>query len=363
MLDRARRIGSLPRRPRRLADRARAGSPPGCRREALQAHTAGARARPDAILLAAPAGAAVVAVNDGTIARVGHTVASVASSAARRHGQHLHVRAPDEHRQGRRVIEAAATRPRGGRRDPRAHRRPHAGHLCSRSGRPAAARPGSTPRRSSRAGSSCGPPGCYRSPRPRQRSAGDGLRRSLAHGQRRRSPLTCSTDPRIQIYGCGREDIRAGAIDRRVLATLEFLAASGFAPTVSVAGVRAFAHDRLGQRLRALDGHRGRHRRDQRHPDPRPPGRGLHHRDRRAAAPHPAGRDEAASDHHADAVPGHRQHVRDGRPRRSHPHRVAAQDPARARAPFPRPTSRTPPSSGRSSLTGSRRPRSPPRPS
>jgi hypothetical protein len=40
-------------------------------------------------------------------------------------------------------------------------------------------------------------------------------------------------DPRVQIYGCGREDIRAGAIDRRVLATLEFLSASGFAPTVS----------------------------------------------------------------------------------------------------------------------------------
>jgi hypothetical protein len=37
----------------------------------------------------------------------------------------------------------------------------------------------------------------------------------------------------VQIYGCGRQDIRAGAIDRRVLATLEFLAASGFAPTVS----------------------------------------------------------------------------------------------------------------------------------
>jgi Transglycosylase SLT domain/Peptidase family M23 len=41
------------------------------------------------------------------------------------------------------------------------------------------------------------------------------------------------TDPSVQIYGCGRDDIRAGAIDRRVLATLEFLSASGFAPTVS----------------------------------------------------------------------------------------------------------------------------------
>jgi hypothetical protein len=41
------------------------------------------------------------------------------------------------------------------------------------------------------------------------------------------------SDPRVQIYGCGRQDIRAGAIDRRVLATLEFLSTSGFAPTVS----------------------------------------------------------------------------------------------------------------------------------
>src|SRR3954467_7629953 len=41
------------------------------------------------------------------------------------------------------------------------------------------------------------------------------------------------TDPRIDVYGCGRDDIRAGAIDRRVLATLEFLAASGLEPTVS----------------------------------------------------------------------------------------------------------------------------------
>ncbi len=40
-------------------------------------------------------------------------------------------------------------------------------------------------------------------------------------------------DPRIQIYACGRQDIKAGAIDRRVLATLEFLVASGFNPTVT----------------------------------------------------------------------------------------------------------------------------------
>jgi hypothetical protein len=41
------------------------------------------------------------------------------------------------------------------------------------------------------------------------------------------------SDPRISIYQCGREDIASGQIDRRVLATLEFLVASGFNPTVS----------------------------------------------------------------------------------------------------------------------------------
>jgi hypothetical protein len=40
-------------------------------------------------------------------------------------------------------------------------------------------------------------------------------------------------DDHIAIYPCGREDIRAGRIDRRVLATLKFLAMSGLHPTVS----------------------------------------------------------------------------------------------------------------------------------
>jgi transglycosylase-like protein with SLT domain/peptidase M23-like protein len=41
------------------------------------------------------------------------------------------------------------------------------------------------------------------------------------------------TDSRVDIYDCGRRDIKAGEIDRRVLATLEFLAASGLKPTVT----------------------------------------------------------------------------------------------------------------------------------
>jgi hypothetical protein len=40
-------------------------------------------------------------------------------------------------------------------------------------------------------------------------------------------------DRRVDIYGCGRNDIASGQIDRRVLATLEFLASSGLKPTVT----------------------------------------------------------------------------------------------------------------------------------
>jgi murein DD-endopeptidase MepM/ murein hydrolase activator NlpD len=40
-------------------------------------------------------------------------------------------------------------------------------------------------------------------------------------------------NPRIEIYDCGRRDVSASRIDRRVLATLEFLAASGLRPTVT----------------------------------------------------------------------------------------------------------------------------------
>ncbi|MCW3014337.1 MAG: peptidoglycan DD-metalloendopeptidase family protein, partial [Solirubrobacterales bacterium] len=40
-------------------------------------------------------------------------------------------------------------------------------------------------------------------------------------------------NPRIELYPCGRRDVAAGIIDRRVLAALEFLAASGMRPTVS----------------------------------------------------------------------------------------------------------------------------------
>jgi hypothetical protein len=40
-------------------------------------------------------------------------------------------------------------------------------------------------------------------------------------------------NPNIEIYECGRQDVRTGQIDRRVLATLEYLASSGLKPTVT----------------------------------------------------------------------------------------------------------------------------------
>jgi len=40
-------------------------------------------------------------------------------------------------------------------------------------------------------------------------------------------------DPHVQIYNCGRRDIEAGLIDRQVLATIEFLSASGLDPYIS----------------------------------------------------------------------------------------------------------------------------------
>jgi hypothetical protein len=41
------------------------------------------------------------------------------------------------------------------------------------------------------------------------------------------------SDPHVQIYPCGRRDIQAGSIDRRILATIEFLSASGLDPYIS----------------------------------------------------------------------------------------------------------------------------------
>jgi murein DD-endopeptidase MepM/ murein hydrolase activator NlpD len=41
------------------------------------------------------------------------------------------------------------------------------------------------------------------------------------------------SDERVEIYPCGRRDIKTGQIDRRVLATIEYLAESGMRPTIT----------------------------------------------------------------------------------------------------------------------------------
>ena len=40
-------------------------------------------------------------------------------------------------------------------------------------------------------------------------------------------------DARVQIYSCGRDDVRAGIVDRRILETIEYLAFAGDAPSVT----------------------------------------------------------------------------------------------------------------------------------
>jgi murein DD-endopeptidase MepM/ murein hydrolase activator NlpD len=40
-------------------------------------------------------------------------------------------------------------------------------------------------------------------------------------------------DPHVDLYACGRRDIETGQIDRRVLATIEFLVSNGLDPTIS----------------------------------------------------------------------------------------------------------------------------------
>jgi hypothetical protein len=62
-------------------------------------------------------------------------------------------------------------------------------------------------------------------------------------------------DPRISIYSCGRRDVQDGAIDRRILATMEFLAASGLNPTISglKCGAGTSGIDSAGQTGASMD--------------------------------------------------------------------------------------------------------------
>ena len=97
-------------------------------------------------------------------------------------------------------------------------------------------------------------------------------------------PQRVLADPRIEIYDCGRHDIQAGQIDRRVLATLEFLAASGFKPTVTRSSAATAYLTTSGNVSEHSSGNAVDIAADQRHPDPRQPGQGLDHRARRSSA-------------------------------------------------------------------------------
>ena len=193
-----------------------------------QAHAADAGARPDGVRIAGRAGAAVVAVNDGTIASVGHS---------HRLGRFVQLR--DAHGNTY-TYGHLTTVGKGHHTRLRAHARVNAGTTLGHVGRHLLfeIRPGGRgapridPEPVLAGWKLLQATGMYRVPGSSHVLGRDGARRSLVMGRQALAAQVLD-DPRVQIYDCGREDIRAGAIDRRVLATLEFLAASGFSPTVS----------------------------------------------------------------------------------------------------------------------------------
>ncbi|HET9719199.1 MAG TPA: lytic murein transglycosylase [Solirubrobacteraceae bacterium] len=62
-------------------------------------------------------------------------------------------------------------------------------------------------------------------------------------------------DPHVKIYTCGRRDIQAGLIDRRILGAIEFLSASGLDPTISGLACDAGSHgiDAAGKNGSSMD--------------------------------------------------------------------------------------------------------------
>jgi hypothetical protein len=62
-------------------------------------------------------------------------------------------------------------------------------------------------------------------------------------------------DPHVAIYACGRRDIQDGNVDRRILAVIEFLSASGLDPTVSglVCDAGQNSIDQAGQTGASMD--------------------------------------------------------------------------------------------------------------
>jgi murein DD-endopeptidase MepM/ murein hydrolase activator NlpD len=62
-------------------------------------------------------------------------------------------------------------------------------------------------------------------------------------------------DPHVKIYTCGRRDIQAGLVDRRILGAMEFLSASGLNPTISGLACEAGSHgiDPAGKNGTSMD--------------------------------------------------------------------------------------------------------------
>ena len=131
-------------------------------------------------------------------------------------------------------------------------------------------------------------------------------------------------DPRLEIYACGREDIRTGQIDRRVLAAARVPGRARLPAHGHLAQVRPLRLHLLRQRqpplLRATPS-----------TSPRSTASRCSATRARARSPRRWSRDVMAAPGHDGARPDHladglrrRQHLRDGRPRRPRPRRLPA---------------------------------------
>ena len=238
------RCPRTPRRTRRRAGcvgRAPAGSNPSARSSPAAARSA--RRRPDQGAPLRPPGHA-----RRSRQRRPRAAPRGRGARARLRGLRRLLLPPRLARPGPRPPPPARRRARGSSAAPCSPRRTGS---TSPSARPAAARRGSTPSRSSTAGS------CSRPPPSTARPAGTSCTATASIGQVLLLPKTALerrvlADERIEIYDCGRDDIRAGRIDRRVLATLAYLAESGLEPTVTSLEVRPRLLHELRQRVPPL---------------------------------------------------------------------------------------------------------------
>ena len=129
-------------------------------------------------------------------------------------------------------------------------------------------------------------------------------------------------NPRIDLYECGRSDIRSGSGGPPGPRHARVPRGLRPAPDRHVTQVRSRLLHRRRKRLPPLVRERGRHREGQRHPDSRAPGRRIDHGVHDQEAAPASGCRPARPDHLAH---GHgRANVCDGRPCRSHPRRLQA---------------------------------------